>query len=88
MKFVWDSSKATANLAKHGVAFESMLDFEWDRAIVEVDGRKNYGETRFIATSTIYGRVHVLVYTQRGYTFRAISLRKANAREIRKYEKS
>jgi len=32
------------------------------------------------------GRVHVMVFTPRGGTVRLISLRKANRREVRRYE--
>jgi uncharacterized protein len=87
MKFEWDEVKAAANVAKHRAAFESALDFDWDDSVVEVDSRRNYGEPRLIATSTIYGRLHILVFTQRGDTVRLISLRKANGREVSKYEK-
>ena len=88
MKFEWDEVKATANFAKHGVAFESVKDFDWDAAVVVVDSRRDYRESRLIAASTIRGRHHVLVYTQRGDTVRVICVRKANEREISKYEKA
>jgi uncharacterized DUF497 family protein len=87
MKFDWDEAKAAANLAKHRVAFKGVLDFDWDGAVFEVDSRRNYGEPRMVATSTINGRLHILVFTQRGYTVRVISLRKANGREVIEYDK-
>ncbi|MCG5260166.1 BrnT family toxin [Cupriavidus gilardii] len=45
-----------------------------------------YGETRYIAYAPIGTRLHCLVFTLRGDTLRAISLRKANFREVRDYE--
>lgn len=86
MRYEWDKAKAAANLARHGVAFDSVKDFAWDRAEVAADSRKDYKEPRWIAASIIGDRVHVLVYTRRGYAVRVVSLRKANKREIRNYE--
>ena len=87
MKFVWDEAMAAANYAKHGVAFERVFDFDWELSLDTVDLRKDYGESRVIAVSTIEHRLHVLVYALRGDTVRVISLRKANGREVRNYEK-
>lgn len=47
--------------------------------------RYDYGEDRFQALGLIDGRLHMLVFTIRGGTLRAISLRKANPREVRRY---
>lgn len=57
--------------------------------VEEEDTRKDYGETRLIATGPIAefgGRIHVVVYTWRNGERRIISFRKANDREIRKYQ--
>ena len=59
--------------------------------VEEEDGRRAYGETRFIATGPIasFGeRIFVVVYTWRDGARRIISFRKANDREIRKYQAS
>lgn len=85
MIFDWDSAKATANLAKHGVAFEAVDAFDFDAASVRIDDRQAYGETREIAVGPIGDRLHVLVFTRRDATVRVISLRKANRREILAY---
>ncbi len=55
---------------------------------VDVDDRVSYGEERFIAKGDIAGRLHVCVHTLRGATYRIISLRKANRREIHAYRQS
>ncbi len=88
MKFEWDEGKAAANFAKHGVRFEDASDFEWEVSVDKLDLRKDYGESRVIAMSTIRGRLHVLVYANRADGQRLISLRKANDREFSSYEKA
>ena len=88
MTYEWDSAKAEINEAKHGVAFEAALDFDWDTALVAEDDRFDYGEPRFIAFGLIADRLHVLVYTMRGETVRIISLRKANEKEETIYDET
>ena len=59
--------------------------------VEEEDRRRDYGETRFVATGPIaeFGdRIHVVVYVWRDGVRRIISFRKANDREIRKYRAS
>jgi uncharacterized DUF497 family protein len=56
-----------------------------DTARVVRDERRFYGEARFQAYGLIDDRLHVLAFTMRGDTLRAISLRKANSREVGRY---
>jgi len=86
MRYEWDEAKAAANLGKHGVAFEDVVDFVWEVSVETIDYRRDYKESRCVATSAIRGRLHVLVFTRREYNVRVVSLRKANGREIRNYE--
>lgn len=79
--------KEAINRAKHGVAFAAAEDFDWTSALVAEDLRKDYGEQRFVALGKIGSRIHVMVFTQRGEKVWLISLRKANAREVRRYGK-
>ena len=46
----------------------------------------NYGEERYQLLGTIDQRVFFVAYTLRGSTIRIISARKANQREINRYE--
>ena len=85
MKFEWDSAKAKTNAEKHGVEFEAVSDFDFDTAVVVLDDRFSYRETRFVALGLIGPRVHQLAFTMRGNVIRVISLRKANKREIKTY---
>jgi uncharacterized DUF497 family protein len=48
--------------------------------------RWNYGEDRYQLLGSIETRVFFLVYTLRGETIRIISARKANRREVQRYE--
>jgi uncharacterized DUF497 family protein len=60
---------------------------DMDAARIIPDLRRDYGEARFRAIGPIAGRLHSLAFTMRGGTLRAISLRKANERERRLYER-
>ena len=79
--YEWDAKKRQANLAKHGVDFAIVADFEWGGAFVLEDDRYDYGEIRMVAIGRIKGRIHTMVYTERGQKVRVISLRKANRAE-------
>ncbi len=61
-----------------------MMDFE--AAIFQPDLRYDYGEERTQAYGLIGGRLHLLVFTMRGQVLRAISLRKTNAKEVKRYD--
>jgi uncharacterized DUF497 family protein len=85
-QYSWTEAKRETNRARHGIDFSAANDFEWNTALVLPDLRHDYGETRIVAFGKIGERLHVLVYTPRGPLTHVISLRKANEREIRKYE--
>ena len=84
----WNEAKRRRNIEKHGVDFASVGDFDWERAVVIEDRRRDYGETRLRAFGVIGGRLHCLVFTPRGGQVHVISLRKANARESARYAES
>lgn len=86
MEIEFDPGKDALNQRQHGLslAVAGLMDFA--SALVEVDDRKKYGETRYTAYGPIGSRLYCLVFTMRGSTLRAISLRKANSREVRDYE--
>ncbi|PZT99565.1 MAG: hypothetical protein DI624_04955 [Brevundimonas sp.] len=83
---VFDPDKDAANIAKHGVSLSRAGDMQMDEALIEVDDRFDYGEPRWIAYGELDERLHVLAFTLRGGSVRAISLRKANDREQRYVE--
>ena len=81
----FDPAKDAANRAKHGVSLTVAAELEWDRVAIRNDLRHPYGEARRIAFAPRDGRLYVLVFVLRGDSLRAISLRRANAREVRLY---
>jgi uncharacterized DUF497 family protein len=54
--------------------------------MVQIDYRKNYGEVRVFSFGYLESIPVVVVWTYRGIKRRIISLRRANEREIKKYE--
>ena len=50
-----------------------------------VDDRRNYGETRIITVGFLRGRMVIVGWTQRGATRHVFTMRKANAREQKKF---
>ena len=52
----------------------------------QIDYRKNYGEERVISFGHLDNLPVVIVWTCRGIKRRIISLRRANEREIKKYQ--
>ncbi|MDQ6978549.1 MAG: BrnT family toxin [Mariprofundaceae bacterium] len=85
MQYEWDEKKNHQNIARHSFDFADAELFEWDRAVIYEDIRRQYSETRFIAYSYIHARLVVLVYTLRADCVRVISLRKANQREVKQH---
>jgi uncharacterized DUF497 family protein len=88
MKIEFDTAKDAANIARRGLPLALAAILLKARIVIEIDKRRDYGETRMIAIGEIDGRPHVCVYTMRGSVHRIISLRKANRREIDAYRKS
>lgn len=81
----FDPAKDVFNTAKHGVSLTVACELEWDTALVWPDDRKDYGECRMAGLALRGTRVFCVVFTDRGEERRIISLRKANAREVRRY---
>ena len=83
MRYEWDETKRLANIAKYGVDFHEIWDFDWDTSLKEESPRA--GEARYRAYGFIGVRLYSVVYTGRGENIRIISLRKANDRELDRY---
>ena len=86
MDISFDAAKEARNIATRGISFEQAIAFEWDTALIVADTRKDYGERRFQAFGLIANRLYVLVFTPRSGKTHVISLRKANKREVKRYE--
>jgi uncharacterized DUF497 family protein len=86
MRFVFDIHKDASNKRKHGVSLELAEVLFAGEHTSELDDRFDYGEPREVAVGWIGGRLFVCVYVDREEERRVISLRKANRREVRRYE--
>ncbi len=84
----FDPAKSLRNEAERGLPFALALDLEWATALIKEDLRKDYGERRFLLLGHIHGRLHAMVFTPRNDKAHVISLRKANAREVKHYEQT
>ena len=79
----FDPAKNEANIAKHGVSLERA-----DEMVIQAiigDDRQGYGETRYRAFGLIDAVAHCLVFTDRDGALRAISLRRAHRKEMKRY---
>ncbi len=81
----FDPSKSETNHRKHGVSLTLAESIDWREVWCAPDCRRDYGELREIGYAQIEGHLYCVVFTQRGRTFRVISLRRANAREVKRY---
>ena len=82
----WDEDKRKLNIADHRIDFTAAEGFDWDTAVINIDDREDYGELREVAWGFIRERLYTLVFTRRGQRIRIISLRKADKREMKKYD--
>lgn len=87
MEFEWDETKSEVCFVERGFDFAYVVRvfLDPDRQ-VEADDRFDYGEPRYRVVGRVDNRVFVVVYTPRDGRFRLISARKANQREIRRYD--
>lgn len=81
MELEWDERKRRANLAKHGIDFAELEPLFRGPISDKVDGRREYGEPRYIAIGRLAGLFVSVVYTWRGTKRRIISTRRANRHE-------
>ena len=84
--YEWDENKRQETFSLRGIDFMLVEEIDWQTAIHYRQQRD--GETRFSSYALIEERLYNLVWTQRGAYTRIISLRKANEREITRYEQA
>lgn len=85
MRFESDPTKDQLNLDKHGVSLSLASDLDWDAALLWIDDRREYGETRILALAPWTSILYYVAFVDRGNVRRVISLRRANRREVRRY---
>ena len=88
MHFTCDAHKSRANYFKHGIVLEFAQYLDWTKGVVWQDARYNYNEVRMSGLVPLEGIVYAVVYVMRAESTRMISLRKANKREAKRYEKN
>lgn len=88
MKISFDPAKSERNAAERGLPFDLAGEFDFETAMIDEDDRRDYGETRYLAFGRLGERLHALCFTRVEGGIRVISLRKANAREVRRYERA
>lgn len=88
LKFEWDENKAETNLAKHGVRFDDATTIFGDASSITIsDPAHSELEPRLITIGTSYwGKLLVVVHTDRGESIRLISARPASRKERKHYE--
>jgi len=85
--YEWDEEKKRQNEIKHGLSFED-VDAVFDGLCLTFrDTRERYDEAHFITIGFLKERMVVIAHTPRGEKIRIISMRKANSREQKNYQK-
>lgn len=88
MDISYDAAKNARNIAERALSFERAADFDFEAALYALDIRRDYGEARWQALGRLDGRLHMLVFVETADGIRVISLRKANKREVKRYEQA
>jgi uncharacterized DUF497 family protein len=81
MHTTFDPAKRALTLRHRGLDFARAGEVFNGRIATVVDGRFDYGETRFISAGYLDGRLVVTVWTQRGEARHIISMRHCHAKE-------
>ena len=86
-RFVWDAQKASTNIAKHDVSFETACQVFFD-PFVTVEDASTASERRdaAIGLTEDWSLLFVVNISLEGDTIRIISARPATARERKLYE--
>ncbi len=88
MRIEFDPAKDVANQTKHGLSLAMAGELDWEAALVWIDERYEYNETRVIALAPKTGILYYVAFVDRGKVRRVISLRRANRREVKHYVES
>ena len=86
MDFSWDETKATSNLAKHGVSFEEATEVFADPLAIMVEDVE-HPERLILIGKSVSDRLLLVVFIERvDQGIRIISARRATPHERRHYE--
>jgi len=85
MKFEYDPEKSAANLAKHGIDFETAQSLWLDPDLLEIKA-KTVDEPRSMIIGRIEDKHWSAIVTYRDASIRLISVRRSRDKEIDIYE--
>ena len=89
MPVEFDPKKDAANLKKHGESLSEGDGVLNDPLALTIEDDRAEGEQRFVTIGmNAFGSLMVVVHTHRGNRSRIISVRKADPKERRHYEKN
>lgn len=90
LPFEWDDNKARLNLKSHGVSFEEAQTVFIDQmARIFADETHSIDKEReIIIGHSLYNRLLLVCFTERGNAIRIISTRKVTKKEREDYEKN
>ncbi len=86
MRYTFDPNKAASNFVKHSVAFDVVEGFEWETALVRATLNHDTSEPRLFALGLVGEQLYAVAYSIETASVRIISMRRANNREIKRYE--
>ena len=88
MPSTFDPTKDAANRKRHGISLTEGDGVLNDPLALTIEDSSAQREQRFISVGmNVFGQLRVVVYALRGDDARIISVRKAEPKEIRAYEK-
>ena len=85
MRITYNRNKRDLTLRERGLDFADAKEVFAGRHATLPDGRKDYGEPRFISAGILGDCLVVIVWTPRGAARRIISVRYAHDKEIRRW---
>ena len=84
----FDPKKDAANIRKHGISLTEGDGVTDDPFVLTVEDRTAEGEQRFVALGrNVFGQLRIVVYTYRDEDERLISVRPAEPKDVKTYEK-
>jgi uncharacterized DUF497 family protein len=88
MEIDFDPVKNARNIEVRGLPFKRAVEFNFETALFWIDSRRVYPEVRISALGLLGERVYSLVFSETEEGIRVISFRKANKREVKRYEQA
>ncbi len=88
IRFEWDRKKASENLKRHGISFETACEALLDPfvRVVDVEGEKGEVRETVVGLSIAWQLLYVVYTLRKGDVFRIISARPVTKTERRYYE--